>query len=73
MIEQFPETLRALKQAADEARAAYFSYKRPDGLELDAAIAADLTEKRLLKASAAARAAYDQAADEYLAGAGGIR
>lgn len=69
----YPEHLRALKLAAEEARAAYFSYKRPDGMELDESIAADLTEKRLLKASAAARAAYDQAADEYLAGCGGLR
>ena len=35
----YPERLRALKQAAEEARAAYFSYKRPDGMELDESIA----------------------------------
>lgn len=67
----YPNTLRALKLAADEAWAAYYA----QGLnnvqqDMDRAILADLTARRLLKAYAAAKAAYDQAADEYLAGTG---
>lgn len=67
---EYPDTLRALKLAAEEAQAKFYAYKAPEGLGVDESIAADLTYRRLLRACAAAKAAYDQAADEYLAGTG---
>lgn len=69
----YPETLRALKLAADEARAKYHAHKRPDGLGVNDCITFDLTDRRLRNACAAAASAYDRAVDEYLAGTYGIR
>ena len=69
----FPETLRALKQASDEAHEAYMAHKRGPGLSVDESITFDLAERRLCKAQLAARAAYDQALEEYQAGAGGLK
>lgn len=66
----YPNTLRALKEAADEARIRFHAYKAPEGVGVDESIAADLTYRRLLRACSASKAAYDQAADEYLAGCG---
>ena len=69
----FPETLRALKQASDEARAKYRAYKPPAGLAGDDAIAADLTERRLLRACVATEEAYKQELDNWVAGSGGLK
>jgi hypothetical protein len=70
---QFPETLRALKQASDEAKETYYAHKRSAGLSVDQAIAFDLTERRLMRAHQAAEAAYKAEMDNWLVGAGGIR
>lgn len=73
-MNHYPEYLRALKMAADEARATFHAHKTPANLGVNESIAADLTYRRLLRACAAAQAAYDKAADEYLAAqTGGLR
>ena len=69
----FPETLRALKAAADEAHRTWWDHRRPSNLPTDESITFDLAERRLCTAQLAARAAYDQALEEYQAGAGGLK
>lgn len=65
-----PDYLLDLKQAAEAARAAYLAHQRPSNLP---AWVTDLTEQRLLARFDAAVTEYDEAADDYLAGAGGLR
>jgi hypothetical protein len=53
--------LEQLKKAADDARAAYYSYK-PDGT-----VAGDIEEKRLAGAAWESGAAYQEALDAFIA------
>lgn len=70
-MSEFPDSLRALMTAADEAWAKYYAAQlNRKQSDVDQAIVADLTIRCLQKQYATAKALYDEAAEEYLAGAG---
>jgi hypothetical protein len=64
----FPADLLVLKQAMIAASAAYMAHKRlPDDATVEAQIDWDMVEKALLRATSAARIAYDCALDLFTA------
>ena len=62
-----PQSLRDLKFKAETARAAYHAHKPTDGADLDAQVAYDIEDKRLLRASTAARVTYEAALEAFVA------
>ena len=63
---KIPDHLRALKQAAIEAKLTYYAHEYTGSDDIAAQIAFDLEERRLQMAFRQAEGAYERALSEYL-------